>query len=128
MKAIQGRNADTGTRKHICGSANNQKTTATVIASILSRREAHVLVENPKLTTAVIRANNECLASLGSQVGPQEILAACDRSGVSHKGYASIYKTMKHSLRSVNPKLSFKCLPNPHKVGTNNLACSVNSL
>jgi len=49
IKVIQGRNSNIGTQKHICGGANNQKTIATTIASILSTRKVHALIEDSSL-------------------------------------------------------------------------------
>lgn len=72
----------------------------------------------PKLRGTTTEIANDALKSIRCEVGPHEILAVCDRSGISHKGYTAIYKTSRTGLRHVDPKLTQHLLPNPHQVST----------
>ena len=59
---------------------------------------------------------NYYLDKIGTKLGTEAILAACDMTGVSHKGYGEIYKTIKGRVQLVDKRLKPTFLPTPHKI------------
>jgi len=72
------------------------------------------MIATSKLHTTTIEIANKALKSIHSEVGPYKILAICDHSSISHKGYIAIFKTFKIGLRHIDPKFTQYILLNPH--------------
>jgi hypothetical protein len=43
------------------------------------------------------------LKMIGQSVWPDTMLDACDGAGVTHRGYAAIYRTLKHRIGLIAP-------------------------
>jgi hypothetical protein len=56
------------------------------------------------------------MEGIGYEVGSQSILATCDRSGMSQKGYTSIYKIMENRMKHVDKNIRLRHMMNPHQV------------
>ena len=67
---------------------------------------------------AATSVTNHYLEKSGEELGSEAMLAACDMTAVSHKGYGEIFKTITGRVQLVDKRLKPTFLPNPHKVPT----------
>jgi hypothetical protein len=109
-------NRGSGSRKRLCGPKSTQEGTATALAGMLSRDEALALGSTPKLTFVGRRMANYYLEKIAAEIDTESILAACDMTGVSQRGYGQIYKTIKGRVGIVHKDLKANFLPTPNKV------------
>lgn len=100
----------------MCGDRDIQEGTGHALAQIMSQGETVALVSNPRNSFAATRMTNYYLERIGKELGTEAVLAACDMTGVSQKGYGEIYKTVKGRVQLVDKRLKGTFLPNPHKV------------
>jgi hypothetical protein len=109
-------NKGSGSRKRLCGPKSTQEGTATALAGMLSRNEALALGTMPILSFVGRRMANHYLEKIGAEIDTESILAACDMTGVSQRGYGQIYKTIKGRVGLVDKDLKANFLPTPNKV------------
>ena len=109
-------NRGSGSRKRLCGPKSTQEGTATALAGMLSRNEALALGSTPKLTFVGRRMANYYLEKIAAEIDTESILAACDMTRVSQRGYGQIYKTIKGRVGIVDKDLKANFLPTPNKV------------
>lgn len=116
VQSIQDGNKSGGSKKRLCGNRDTQEGTGDAISALLSQGEKVALVSNPNSTFVATQMANYYLDKIGKDLGTEAILAACDMTGVSQKGYGEIYKTIKGRVQLVDKRLKPTFLPNPHKV------------
>ena len=109
-------NKGSGSRKRLCGPKSTQEGTATALAGMLSRNEALALGSTSKLSFVGRRMANFYLEKISDEIDTESILAACDMTGVSQRGYGQIYKTIKGRVGIVDKDLKANFLPTPNKV------------
>jgi hypothetical protein len=83
---------------------------------MLTKTEKECMVEQPSMTTTIVKATNNILTEVGGHVQAHDMLAACDETGVSQKGFAAIRKTIHRGMKIVNPQLKLGAVPNSHQV------------
>jgi predicted nucleic acid-binding Zn-ribbon protein len=116
VQSIHDGNKTSKGRKRLCGNRDIQEGTGHALAQIMSQGETVALVSNPRNSFAATRMTNYYLERIGKELGTEAVLAACDMTGVSQKGYGEIYKTVKGRVQLVDKRLKATFLPNPHKV------------
>ena len=109
-------NKGSGSRKRLCGPKSTQEGTTTALAGMLSRDEALALGSTSKLSFVGRRMANHYLEKIAAEIDTESILAACDMTGVSQRGYGQIYKTIKGRVGIVDKDLKANFLPTPNKV------------
>lgn len=87
-----------------------------MIGKIISKIELRSALKNRALGSVVIDNANECLEKIGSECGAQEILATCDRNGITQRGYSALYQRFKKGVRVVRHGLRVSCLPKPFHI------------
>lgn len=115
---IQGQNTICNKRKRLCGDKDTQNETGQAIGQLLSKGETLAFISCSQNSDAATSMTNHYLNKIGEELGSEAILAACDMTGVSHKGYGEIFKTIKGRVQLVDKRLKPTFLPNPHKVRT----------
>jgi hypothetical protein len=118
VSRVQRQNNQTGSRKRLAGDSGAQTRTAASVASFLSLGEAATLIDQPRMSQATASVAKDVLKKIGETVGPNTMLAACDGTGVTHKGYAAIYKTLKNRIGLIAPAQSSAILPAPHRLAS----------
>jgi len=103
-------------KKRLCGDKDLQDGTGQGLGGFLSQGETLALVSNPRSSFAATRMTNYYLDKIGMELGTEAILAACDMTGVSQRGYGEIYKSIKGCVQLVDKRLRPNFLPNLHKV------------
>jgi len=98
------------------GDATTQNKTAIALGYILSKGEASALMSQPKMNDAKNHVVRDVFKKIGDSIGPEAMLAACDGSGVSQRGYGAIYRMLKNRIGIVSPGLKAKILPAPHRL------------
>ena len=116
VQSIQAGNNTSNRRKRLCGDKDIQDGTGQAIGRFLSKGETLALVSSSQNSDVATSMTNYYLDKIGTELGTEAILAACDMTGVSHKGYGEIYKTIKGRVQLVDKRLKPTFLPTPHKV------------
>lgn len=111
--AVQEGNACGPKRKRLCGDVRDQVRTAEVMASLLSKTEFQTLMACPQASSATTTMANEYLQKVRKSVGAQAILQTCDETGITQRGYKSMYKKFKAGANSTATGLRLSCFPNP---------------
>jgi hypothetical protein len=100
---VQHQNRQNGKKRRLVGDSGAQHRTAECVASILSQGEAVALIDQPKMSQAIGVVTKGVLKMIGQSVWPDTMLDACDGAGVTHRGYAAIYRTLKHRIGLIAP-------------------------
>lgn len=116
MEETQDDNRLSKKRKRLCGDSSTQCATGGALARMLSKTEATAILDTPKFNSVANQLVEDTLKKIGSTVSPEAVLAACDMTGVSHRGYGEIFKTLKGRIGLVNKKFKSTILPKPYQV------------
>jgi hypothetical protein len=103
-------------RRRSWGDGKIQISTITALARMLSKNEAKALVGTSKFNGVAHQLVEDTLWKIESIIDPKSILAACDMTGVSYRGYEEIFKTVHKLIRLIDNKLKAIILPRPYKV------------
>jgi len=85
-----------------------------ILASMLFETKVFVICEDPRLEEVYVNMTNKYLNKIGKHVLSCDILETCDRNGITHNGYDTIYKQFKGATHATRCGLCIGCLPNPH--------------
>ena len=113
-QVVDGNNGSGG-RKKLCGPKSSQEGTATALAGMLSRDETLAIGSTTKLSFIAKKMANYYLEKISVEIDTESILAACDMTWVSQRGYGQIYKTFKGRVGIVDKDLKANFLPTPNK-------------
>ena len=111
-------NRKNGKKKRLARDSSAQRRTIECIASILSQGKVVVLVDQPKMSQAIDAVTKGVLKMIGQSVGPNSMLDACDGVEVTHRGYATIYRMLKHQIGLIALGQSASILPIPHQLAS----------
>lgn len=116
VTSVQESNKWDGRKRRLGGEGDLQSKTAEAIASILSAGEVVALAEQPKMSQATIAAAKAIFKKISDSLTEDVMLGACDGSGVTHRLYAMIYKTVKQRVGLVAPTFNGSLLPSPNRL------------
>jgi hypothetical protein len=96
VKRIQEENAANHTRKRLRGSEESQKESGLLMGNIWSKTELLSMLKSPTMQSMGTDITNQYLDKIGQEVGAHEILACCDRNGVTQNRFNAIYKSFRN--------------------------------
>jgi len=116
LKRVHEGNVSNRCKQRLRGSEEEQIQSGKALANIFSKTEVKSMLNSPTLKSVGIDVTNKYLQKIGAGMGAREILATCDRSGITQEGYTSVYKQFKDSVQAAGKGLKVHCLPKPYHV------------